>query len=180
VTADEGTNMTDARPGWGDERTKTSTWRDPVPALALVATMSGLDYLRGIHDGVVPPPPISMLLGMDVESVEPGEVVFTLEPEESHFNPIGVVHGGVLCTLLDTVAGCAVHSTLEAGWAYTSIDLNVSYLRAVDLRTGPLRFTGRVVKRGRRVAFATAEARDAAGGLVATASSSLLVIEPAA
>jgi uncharacterized protein (TIGR00369 family) len=172
--------MTDERSGWGEERTKTVGWHDPKPALALVATMSGLDYLRGIRDGDVPPPPISMLLGMGITSVERGEVTFTLEPDESHYNPIGVVHGGVLVTLLDTVAGCAVHSTLEPGWRYTSIDINVSYLRAVGLDSGLLTFTGRVVKGGRRVAFATAEATDAAGNLVATATSSLLVIDPAA
>jgi uncharacterized protein (TIGR00369 family) len=170
--------MSEHRAGWGQERTKTVSWRDPVPPLALVATMSGLDYLRGIRDGVVPPPPISMLLGMGIGSVDEGVVTFTLEPDESHFNPIGVVHGGVLVTLLDTVAGCAVHSTLAAGWRYTSIDINVSYLRAVDLRSGLLTFTGRVVKSGRRVAFATAEATDAGGNLVATATSSLLVMEP--
>jgi uncharacterized protein (TIGR00369 family) len=170
--------MTDARPGWGEERTLTVSWHDPVPPLALVATMSGLDYLRGMSDGTVPPPPIAMLLGFGFDSVEKGEVVFSLEPHESHFNPIGVVHGGVLCTLLDTVLGCAVHTTLDAGWRYTSIDIDVSYLRAVDLRSGKLTFTGRVVKSGRRVAFAAAEATDASGALVATATSSLLVMEP--
>ena len=170
--------MTEQRPGWGDERTRTVSWHDPKPALALVAAMSGLEYLRGIRDGVIPPPPISMLLGMGIGTVEKGEVTFTLVPDESHYNPIGVVHGGVLVTLLDTVAGCAVHSTLEVGWRYTSIDINVSYLRAVGLDSGLLTFTGRVVKGGRRVAFATADATDAAGNLVATATSSLLVMEP--
>jgi uncharacterized protein (TIGR00369 family) len=172
--------MSDGRPGWGDERSRTTTWHDPKPALALLASMSGLEYLRGIHDGVVPPPPWAMTVGMGIDRIERGEVSFTLEPHESHFNPLGVVHGGVLCTVLDTVAGCAVHSTLEPGWAYTSIDLNVSYLRAVDLRSGLLTFTGRVVKSGRRVAFAAAEGTDAAGNLVATATSSLLVMEPRA
>ncbi len=170
--------MTDERPGWGDQHTRTASWHDPVPALSLLASMSGLDYLRGIRDGVVPPPPWAMSVGMGIASVEPGVVTFTLEPQEHHFNPLGVVHGGVLCTLLDTVAGCAVHSTLESGWGYTSIDLNVSYLRAVGLGSGLLTFTGRVVKGGRRVAFASAEGTDAAGNLVATATSSLLVMAP--
>ena len=156
----------------------TVTWNDPVPALALLQTSSGLDYLRGIKNGELPPPPIAMLLGMDITAVEDGEVVFTLPPHASHYNPLGVVHGGVLCTALDTVAGCAVHSTLAAGWGYTSIDLNVSYLRGVTLGTGLITFTGRVIKRGRRVMFATAEGVDAAGNLVATATSSLLVSPP--
>lgn len=149
-----------------------------MPALALLQTQSGLDYLRGIKNGQLPPPPIAMLLGMDITVVEDGEVVFTLPPHASHYNPLGVVHGGILCTALDTVAGCAVHSTLEAGWGYTSIDLNVSYLRGVTLDTGLITFTGRVIKRGKRVIFATAEGMDAAGNLVATATSSLLVMAP--
>jgi uncharacterized protein (TIGR00369 family) len=172
--------MTDERPGWGAESSRTVTWNDPRPALALVQTMSGLDYLRGIAAGELPPPPIAMLLGMGISSVEDGEVAFTLDPHASHYNPIGVVHGGVLSTVLDTVTGCAVHSTLQPGWGYTSIDLNVSYLRGVTLDSGLLTFTGRVIKRGRRVMFTTAEGVDAAGNIVATATSSLLVMEPPA
>ena len=171
--------MTQERPGWGAEGSLTVTWNDPAPALALVRTMTGLDYLRGIATGELPPPPIARLLGMDIAEVLDGEVSFTLEPHSSHYNPIGVVHGGVLSTVLDTVTGCAVHSTLAAGWGYTSIDLNVSYLRGVTLDSGRLTFTGRVIKRGRRVMFTSAEGVDARGEVVATATSSLLVMEPA-
>ncbi|MEO6115076.1 MAG: PaaI family thioesterase [Pseudolysinimonas sp.] len=170
--------MTDERPGWGAENSLTVTWNDPMPALALLQTMSGLDYLRGIKDRELPAPPIAMLLGMDITVVDDGQVVFTLDPHASHYNPLGVVHGGILCTALDTVAGCAVHSTLQPGWGYTSIDLNVSYLRGVTLDSGLITFTGRVVKRGKRVMFASAEGADAAGNLVATATSSLLVSAP--
>jgi uncharacterized protein (TIGR00369 family) len=170
--------MTDERVGWGAESSLTVTWNDPKPALALVATMSGLDYLRGMMAAEVPAPPIAALLGMSIDSVDDGEVVFSLPPHPSHYNPIGVVHGGVLATALDTVVGCAVHSTLEAGWGYTSIDLNVSYLRGVTLESGLVTFTGRVIKRGRRVMFASGEGVDAAGEIVATATSSLLVIAP--
>jgi uncharacterized protein (TIGR00369 family) len=160
-------------------RMLTVTWDDPAPPLAASRGMAGVDYLRAIVAGSIPPPPVARLLGMGAESVDEGLVVFTLEPHESHYNPLGVVHGGVLSTVLDTVLGCAVHSTLPAGWGYTSIDLNVSYLRAVRLDSGTLRFTGRVIKGGRRVAFASAEGVDAAGDVVATATSSLLVMAPA-
>ena len=100
---------------------------------------------------------------------------FTCELDESVYTPIGVVHGGLVCTMLDTVAGCAVHTTLPAGVGYTSIELEVSYLPAVHVGSGPLTAIGRVVKPGRRVAFAEGEVLDAAGRTVATASSSLLV-----
>jgi uncharacterized protein (TIGR00369 family) len=172
--------MTDERPGWGAESSLTVAWNDPLPALAHLREKSGLEYLRGIVTGEVPPPPVAMLLGMEIGSVERGEVVFTLTPHASHYNPLGVVHGGMLCTVLDTVAACAGHSTLEPGWGYTSIDLNVSYLRGVTLDSGVVTFTGRVVKGGRRVIFTSAEGTDAAGNLVATATSSLLVIPPPA
>lgn len=162
-----------------DDRTLTVTWSDPMPPLERSRGMAGVDYLRAIADGSVPPPPVAKLLGMGMESVEEGTVVFTLEPHESHYNPLGVVHGGVLSTVLDTVLGCAVHSMLPAGWGYTSIDLNVSYLKAVRVDSGVLRFTGRVIKHGRRVSFATAEGVDASGNVVATATSSLLVMAPA-
>jgi uncharacterized protein (TIGR00369 family) len=160
------------------ERSRTITWSDPVPPLALARTMSGFDYLTALAAGEIPPPPIAQTLGFGVTSVGRGTVTFTCEADESHYNPIGAVHGGVLCTLLDTVLGCAVHTTLEAGWGYTSIDLNVTYLRPVTLASGVLSATGTVVKGGRRVSFASGEIRDAGGAVVATATSSLLMIEP--
>jgi uncharacterized protein (TIGR00369 family) len=174
--------MTDiaARPGWGEERTRTITWNDPAPALDVARTVSGLAYIEGLRDGLYPAPPIAQLMGMGVEAVQAGEVTFTVDPHESQYNPLGVVHGGVVCTVLDTVVGCAVQTTLELGWMYTSIDLNVSYLRPFTLATGPLRVTGRVVKPGRRVAFTEAVALDAQGREIATATSSLLVIAPPA
>lgn len=169
---------TDARPGWGEERSLTVRWNDPAPVLGVARTMTGLSYMEGLRDGIYPPPPIAQLLGMSIETVARGEVVFTVDPHESQYNPLGVVHGGVACTVLDTVVGCAVHTTLELGWFYTSIDLNVSYLRPFTLATGQLRVTGRVTKPGRRVAFAEAVAMDAEGREIATATSSLLVMAP--
>ena len=165
--------------GWGELRTRTVTWHDPADSAAVAATLSGIDFLRALRDGVLAPPPIAGLLGMRLREVEVGRVVFDCEPDESVYNPIGVVHGGLVCTLADTVAACAVHSTLKAGVAYTSIDLNVSYVRPVTLDSGVLRATGEVTKPGRRVAFSRAEIVDQAGKLVATATSSCLVMGPA-
>jgi uncharacterized protein (TIGR00369 family) len=107
--------------------------------------------------------------------VSDGEVVFRCTPDESAYNPIGTIHGGLVCTLLDSVTGCAVHSTLAAGIGYTSLELKVSYLRPVHAGQGDLLARGRVTKRGRRASFAEGEVTDAAGKTVATASSTLLV-----
>jgi uncharacterized protein (TIGR00369 family) len=160
---------------WGQPRSRTVTWHDPFVVAAGALERSGLATLEALRDGVLPPPPIARLFQMDVVAVAEGRVEFSCTLDESAYNPIGVVHGGLVCTLLDTVAGCAVHSTLPQGVGYTSIELKVSYLRAVHASSGPLTAIGTVVKPGRRVAFAEGEVRDAEGRTVATASSSLLV-----
>ena len=120
--------------------------------------------MEAIRDGLLPPAPIAMLMQFDIRALEEGRVEFGCTLDESVYNPIGVVHGGLVCTLLDTVAGCAVHTTLPAGVAYTSIELKVNYLRAVHATSGPLTAIGRVVKPGRRVAFAEGEVLDARAG----------------
>ena len=159
---------------------KTFTWDEPSAVLQKAATMSGLDALRAMRDGELPGPPIAALMSMGITEVEPGRVTFTSEPGEEHYNPIGVVHGGLACTLLDTVVGCAAHTTLAAGVGYTSIDLNVSYLRPITLSTGTITAVGEVVKTGRRVIFAKGTIFDADGRELATATSSLLVMESSA
>ncbi|MGY1808810.1 PaaI family thioesterase [Blastococcus sp. SYSU D00669] len=160
---------------WGEPRSRTVSWHDPMLTAAGALERSGLETMQAIRDGVLPPPPIARLLQMEFADVAEGRVEFRCSLDESVYNPIGVVHGGVVCTLLDSVLGCAVHTTLPQGTAYTSIELKVNYLRAVHATSGPLTAIGRVVKPGRRVAFAEGEVLDDAGRTVATASSSLLV-----
>ncbi|WP_230487208.1 PaaI family thioesterase [Nocardioides anomalus] len=162
---------------WGAPRTKTVTWYDPSIGAAQGLRMAGLDYLSAIRDGVLPPAPISGLMDFGVTEVEAGRAVFTCRPDESAYNPIGVVHGGLVCTLLDSVCACAVHSTLPLGRGYTSIEIKVSYLKAVTSRSGLLTATGTVVKVGSRVAFSEGVVTDEAGTAVATATSTCLVFD---
>jgi uncharacterized protein (TIGR00369 family) len=124
---------------------------------AAASTMAGLEYLRAIQRGEYPPPPLAELLGFRLAEVERGRAVFELEPAEYHYNPIGTVHGGVAATLLDSVMGCAVHSTLAAGVGYTSVDLHVHFVRPLTADTGRVRCEGAVVHAGSRMA--TAEGR---------------------
>lgn len=159
-----------------EPRSRTIEWDDPRTLSEASRTMAGIDFLRAMATGRLPAPPISATMNMTILQVEPGRVVFECVPDESHFNPIGTVHGGLVCTLLDSVLGCAAQSTLEKGLAYTSIDISVDYLRPVLPDSAPLTAVGIVTKPGRRVVFATAEVTDASGRLVATARSSLLVI----
>jgi len=155
----------------------TISWVDPSVALPRLAELSGLDYLTAILDGELPPPPISQLMGFVAVAFSHGEAVFECSPTTAHYNPLGVVHGGLACTLLDTVLGCAAHTTLPAGVGYTSVDLNVVYLRPILPGNGPLRATGRVRKGGRRVIFSEGELVGADGAVLATGTSSLLVID---
>ena len=158
-------------------RSRTVTWEDPMATALAGRGAEGLDFLRSMIAGEVAGPPIASLLGMSLVSVDPGEAVFTLTPDESMFNPIGVVHGGVVCTLLDSALGCALHTTLPAGKGYTSVEIKVSYLKAVLPSSGLLTATGRVVRAGSRVGFTEGEVRDASGAIVATATSTLLVFD---
>ena len=160
---------------WGEPRSKTVTWHDPMATAEAGARMSGLDYLTAVAEGRLPGSPIGGLMEFGLASVTEGEVVFTCRPDESSYNPIGVVHGGLVCTLLDSVTACAVHSTLPLGTGYTSLDISVSYLRPVTRETGLLTARGWVTRAGRRAAFSEGEVRDPQGKVVATAKSTCLV-----
>ncbi|MFB9748636.1 PaaI family thioesterase [Leifsonia shinshuensis] len=138
-------------------------------------TMSGLEYLQKMIAGELPAPPIANLMGMTLTEAELGRAVFVCEPDESHYNPIGTVHGGLVCTLLDSAIGCAVHSTLAQGQGYTSIEIKVNYLRPVFASSGALTASATVTKPGNRVAFADGVVTDGSGKTVATATGSLLV-----
>ncbi|MBB6626162.1 PaaI family thioesterase [Nocardioides sp. KIGAM211] len=170
--------MTSTAPeSWGPARSRTVTWHDPMIGASEGLSRPGLDYLQAMIDGELPPPPISGLVQMGLVSVEPGRVVFTCLPDESAYNPIGAVHGGLVCTLLDSVAGCALHSTLPQGKGYTSVEIKVSYLKAVRATSGTLTAVGTVVKAGSRVGFTEGVVTDASGAVVATATSTLLVFD---
>jgi len=161
---------------WGEPRSKTISWHEPLAAAKAGAQLSGLEHLRAIINGELPQPPIAALMGFALDRAEPGDVRFRCTPDESVYNPIGMVHGGLVCTLLDSVAGCAVASTLPTGVGYTSVEIKVNYLRSVHLHSGELVAHGWVTKPGRRIAFAEGDVRDSDGKLVATASSTCLII----
>ncbi|MFC8620077.1 PaaI family thioesterase [Micromonospora purpureochromogenes] len=156
-------------------RSRTFSWSDPVAGAAHVGRSSGLELLRAMIAGDLAAPPIMHLIDMARLEADEGRVAVELVPQEFHYNPLGTVHGGVISTLLDTAAGCAVHTTLPAGVGYTSLDLNVKFLRPVTVASGMLRCEGTVLQRGRRTALAEARLTDAQGRLIAHATSSCLL-----
>jgi uncharacterized protein (TIGR00369 family) len=158
-------------------RTRTYSWTDPAQHAAVLATTSGLDLMRKMMAGELPPPPIMNLIDMAGMEVEEGSVTFYLDPQEFHYNPLGSMHGGVISTLLDSAAACSLHSTLPAGVGYTSLDLNVKFLRAVTVGSGRLKCQGSVLQKGRRTALTEARLTDTGGRLVAHAMSSCMIFE---
>lgn len=157
------------------DREAVVRWSDPAEGLAVLGLMDGADYLKKMAAGELPGAPMASHMGMRLVEVDHGTATFECHPDESHYNPIGAVHGGLVCTLLDSALGCATQTTLPAGTGYTSIEIKVSYLRPVTAASAPLTCVGRVTKPGRRVTFAEAEVRDVAGRAVATASGTLLI-----
>jgi len=138
-------------------RTRTFSWQDPAATAAEGLKLAGIDYIRAIQSGELPPPPIAKLLDMQIVEADEGRAVFALEPAEWMYNPIGMVHGGIAATILDSCMGCAVHTTLPAGVGYTTTDVQLRYIRAMGGATGRVLAEGRVVHAGRRTA--TAEGR---------------------
>jgi uncharacterized protein (TIGR00369 family) len=159
-------------------RRREVTWEDPMVGAALALDLSGLDYLRAIADGRIAPPPIAVLLGMGIVDVQPGRVTFSLEVGEHLYNPIGSVHGGIFCTLLDSAMGCAAHSTLDRGQAYTTLELKVNLVKALTLSTPSVVATGQVISSGRRVITASGQIAGPDGTLYAHATTTCLVFEP--
>lgn len=162
-----------------DERRRVVTWDDPVASLKAARGLGGIDVLRAIEDGDIPPPPVAQLLGLEIDQVSEGLVTFAFEPAEYHYNPLGSVHGGILTTVLDSAMGCAVHSRLRAGLVYATLELKVNFLRPVRVTTGRVRGEGKVVHLGGRVATAEAHLVDEDGGLYAHATSTCLISSPA-
>ncbi|BCK55308.1 thioesterase [Nocardia wallacei] len=160
-------------------QTRTYSWTDPAANLTVLAELaqgSGLDQIQAIVDGRLAPPPAMSMIDMQGMQAREGWVEVTLRAQKIHYNPLGTVHGGVLSTVLDTAAACAVHTTLKPGEFYTSVDLTVKYLRPATEASGLLRCEGTVVNRGRRMALAQAQITDEAGRLLAHATSSCMIL----
>jgi uncharacterized protein (TIGR00369 family) len=162
-----------------NQRSRTYGWEDPIALRDAGVTMSGLDYLKAVFGGKLPPPPIAETMGFSGAEVEKGRAVFIAEPGEFLYNPIGVVHGGFAMTILDSAMGCAVHTMLAAGEGYTSLETSVNFVRPITLQTGRVRCEGKVIHSGGRIA--TAEGRliaESTGKLLAHGTTTCLVFRP--
>ncbi len=139
---------------------RTVTWEHPAIDSQTAFGMSGLDLLREMKEGRIPPPPVWELVNFRVTEMAEGRVVFEIDPAEYHYNRFGVVQGGIECAILDAAVGYAVHSTLPAGTGYTTLELKTNYLRPISMETGTIRCIGSIIHRGSRVALAQADMVD--------------------
>lgn len=156
-------------------RSRIVTWDDPQAGLVASRQLSGLEYLQKLVRGDLPVPPFARLLNIAFVEVSQGRAVFAIDPSEEHYNAIGTVHGGVTATLCDSALGCAVHSLSPVGGGYTTLDIQVRYVRPILANTGRLTCVATAVYAGRRIATAEARVTDASGNLYAHASTSCLL-----
>jgi uncharacterized protein (TIGR00369 family) len=159
-----------------DDRTAPEVEYGVTPT-EVMASMSGLDFVRAIFSGQLPAPPIMQTVEPFDSTAEPGVIVFHSVPGFRHYNPIGSVHGGYAAILLDSAMGLAVQSTLPAGSGYTTLEFKISFIRGMTKDTGPVRTEGRTLNVGRRAATAEARITDAKGRLLAHATTTCLVFE---
>ncbi len=146
-----------------------------VVPIEQVRPMDGLALFQAIREGRLPAPPISKALGMTLDEVELGRVAFGYRPVSDHYNPLGTVHGGIAATLLDSVMGCCIHTTLKAGTGYTTVEIKINYVRAMTDKTGPVRAEGKIINVGSRIATSEGRLTDASGKLLAHGTTTCLI-----
>jgi uncharacterized protein (TIGR00369 family) len=151
-----------------------------VVAREVATATSGLEFLTALRDRAHPPPPFAGVTDIWLSEVGEGRAVFEALPSSRFYNPLGTVHGGWVSTLLDSAMGCAVHSTIKAGQAYTTVDMSVTFVRPVFERTGKLKCEGKVVHAGNRIVTAEGRVWDETGRLIAHGSETCLVMEVSA
>ena len=159
-------------------RRREVTWEDPMAGAAQALEQSGLEYISAIADGSIQPPPIANLLGMTIEKIAVGQVTFALDVGEHLYNPIGSVHGGVFCALLDSAMGCAAHSILGRGQAYATLELKANLVKALTVDTPSVVATGQVISSGRRVITASGQITGPDGTLYAHGTTTCIIAEP--
>src|SRR2546423_4357848 len=130
-------------------------------------TLSGLEYMRMLAPGELPPAGMARLMGFKLIEVSEGRAVFTVTPDEQHYNGLGIAHGGLAATLLDSATGCAINTMMPAGRVFTTLEMKVNYVRPLRRETGEVRCEAEVIHVGGRVATAAARLVDREGKLYA-------------
>ena len=157
-------------------RTRTYSWSDPAEHAKAAAHMSKREFFEAMRDGKLPHPPVAAMMGMRIVEVGEGWIVWAMEPEEYHYNPLSMVHGGVIATLLDSAMACAILTLLPQDASAPTLELKTNYIRAMTHDTGPVRCEGKVIHCGRQTAVAEGRVVDATGKLFAHATTTCLIV----
>jgi uncharacterized protein (TIGR00369 family) len=157
-------------------RQRVVDWQAPGPAAKAAAAMSGLEAMCAIRDGFLPEPPMARLIDFRLRVAEPGRIVMELEPHESLENTIGLLHGATAAALLDTAMGCAISTMLPAGQGAVTLDLKLTYLRPLSVRSGIISAEGKVIKLGRQTSYTEGFVRDGSGNLAVHATATFSMI----
>ena len=163
-------------------RERVVDWQAPGPAAKAATAMSGMEAMRAIRDGILPEPPMARLIDFRLRIAEPGRIVMELEPHESLENTIGLLHGATAAALLDTAMGCAISTMLPVGQTSVTLDLKLTYLRPLSVKSGTIQAEGKLIKLGRQTSYTEGFVRDGAGNLAvhATATFSMMGESPKA
>ena len=144
----------------------------------IASSESGYAFLRKLLDATHPAPPFSEVSDVWLVEVEEGRVIFEAKPSARFYNPMGTVHGGWISTVLDSAMGCVVHSMLKAGQSYTTVELNVKFVRALSEQTGLVRCEAKIVHCGSRLATSEGRLIDGGGKLIAHGSETCMILSP--
>jgi uncharacterized protein (TIGR00369 family) len=157
-------------------RERLVDWQAPEPIAKAAAGMSGIEAMRAIRDGILPPPPMARLIGLQMRVVEQGRIVMELEPDESLENTIGLLHGATAAALLDTAMGCAISTMLPVGRGSVTLDLKLTYLRPLSVKSGTISAEGKIIKLGRQTSYTKGFVRDGAGNLAVHATATFSMV----
>ena len=157
-------------------RERVVDWQVPAPVAKAAMGLSGMDAMLGIRDGRLPPPPFAKLIGFVMAVVEPGRIVMELEPREDLENTIGLLHGATAAALLDTAMGCAISTQLAAGQSSVTLDLKMTFLRPLSVRSGLISAEGKVIKLGRQTSYTEGFVRDGKGTLAVHATATFSMV----
>ena len=157
-------------------RERVVDWQAPGPVARAAIDLSGIEAMQAIRDGRLPPPPLAKLIGFRMSIVEPGRIVMELEAREDLENTIGLLHGATAAALLDTAMGCAVSTMLDAGQGSVTLDLKLTYLRPLSVRSGTIAAEGKLIKLGRQTSYTEGFVRDGKGDLAVHATATFSMV----
>ena len=157
-------------------RQRVVDWQAPLPVARVAAAMSGLQAMRAIRDGILPEPPMARLIDFRLRVAEPGRIVMELEPHEGLENTIGLLHGAAAAALLDTAMGCAISTMLPAGQGAVTLDLKLTFLRPLSVKSGTISAEGKLIKLGRQTSYAEGFVRDGSGNLAVHATATFSMV----